>query len=156
MAEREIGLSEIAASRLGVAASETVELPTVEGPKRYRVAGIFHPRMINDTAVGDIVLVSDRLARSDWAAVRDQVAVDYSSPPMRPPTVKIFSTSELDCRCTTTDSGAQRPQLDHPLLGAVHDRRVRGDAAAGLSVLNVFLLGLVHARGERPCCGRSA
>jgi len=29
--------------------------------------------------VGDIVLVSDDLARSDWAAIRDQVAVDYSS-----------------------------------------------------------------------------
>ena len=29
----EIGLSEIAASRLGVAAGDTVELPTVAGPK---------------------------------------------------------------------------------------------------------------------------
>ena len=46
----DIGLSEIAASRLGVAAGNTVELPTVGGPKRYRVAGIFHPRMINDAA----------------------------------------------------------------------------------------------------------
>ena len=75
--EGEIGLSEIAASRLGVAAGDTVELPTVDGPKPYRVAGIFHPRMINDAAVGDIVLVSERLARTDWAAVRDQVAVDF-------------------------------------------------------------------------------
>jgi putative ABC transport system permease protein len=32
--EGEIGLSEIAASRLGVAAGDTVELPTVVGPKR--------------------------------------------------------------------------------------------------------------------------
>ncbi len=37
----EVGLSEIAASRLGAAAGDTVELPTVEGPKAYRVAGIF-------------------------------------------------------------------------------------------------------------------
>ena len=77
--EGEIGLSEVAASRLGVGAGDTVELPTVDGPKRYRVAGIFRPRMINDTAVGDIVLASERLARTDWAAVRDQVAVDYPS-----------------------------------------------------------------------------
>jgi hypothetical protein len=54
----EIGLSEIAASRLGVVTGETVELPTVEGPKRYRVSGIFHPRIVNDTTVGDIVLFS--------------------------------------------------------------------------------------------------
>jgi putative ABC transport system permease protein len=53
----EIGLTEIAASRLGVAAGDTVELPTVEGPKHYRVAGIFDPQMVNDAAVGDIVLV---------------------------------------------------------------------------------------------------
>jgi putative ABC transport system permease protein len=61
--EGEIGLSQVAASRLGVAAGKTVELPTVEGPKRYQVAGIFHPQIINDTAVGDMVLVSERLAR---------------------------------------------------------------------------------------------
>ena len=34
----EIGLSEIAASRLGVAEGGTVELPTVAGPRQYRVA----------------------------------------------------------------------------------------------------------------------
>ena len=39
----EIGLSEVAAGRLGVAEGATVELPTVEGPKHYRVAGIFRP-----------------------------------------------------------------------------------------------------------------
>ena len=75
----EVGLSEIAANRLRVAAGGTVELPTVAGPKHYRVAGIFRPRMVNDAAVGDIVVVSERLARSDWAAVRDQVAVAYPS-----------------------------------------------------------------------------
>ena len=62
-----------------VAAGDSVELPTVEGPKHYRVAGIFDPQMVNDAAVGDIVLVSDKLARSDWAATRAQVAVDYPS-----------------------------------------------------------------------------
>ena len=36
--------------------------------------------MIDDTAVGDIVLASETMARSDWAAVRDQVAVDYPTP----------------------------------------------------------------------------
>jgi putative ABC transport system permease protein len=70
----EIGLSDIAASRLGVATGETVELPTVEGPKRHRGSGIFHARIVNDNTVSFIVLVSEGLARSDWAAVRDQVA----------------------------------------------------------------------------------
>ncbi|PRC47896.1 ABC transporter permease, partial [Mycobacterium sp. ITM-2017-0098] len=46
----ELGLSEIAASRLGAAAGDTVELPTVDGPKRYRVAGTFRGRMVNDVA----------------------------------------------------------------------------------------------------------
>ena len=59
--EGEIGLSEIAASRLGVTTGDTVELPTVEGPKQYRVAGIVRPQMVNDAAVGDIVLVSEEV-----------------------------------------------------------------------------------------------
>ena len=33
--------------------------------------------MIDDTAVGDVVLASESLARNDFAAVRDQVAVGY-------------------------------------------------------------------------------
>ena len=77
--EGEIGLSEVAAGRLGVGAGDTVELAGVDGPKRYRVAGIFEPQIVNDTAVGDIVLASEQLARTDWAAIRDQVAVDYRS-----------------------------------------------------------------------------
>ncbi|AGB25704.1 hypothetical protein Mycsm_05516 [Mycobacterium sp. JS623] len=79
LGEGEVGLSEVAASRLGVATGDSVELTTVDGPKRYRVAGTFRPRMINDTAVGDIVLVSEALARKDWPAVRDQGAVAYPS-----------------------------------------------------------------------------
>ncbi|PRC51907.1 hypothetical protein C6A85_61650, partial [Mycobacterium sp. ITM-2017-0098] len=71
--------SEIAASRLGAAAGDTVELPTVDGPKRYRVAGTFRGRMVNDVAHGDVVLVSEAVARADWAAVRDQIAVAYPS-----------------------------------------------------------------------------
>src|SRR4029078_303038 len=77
--EGEIGLSEIAASRLGVTTGNTVELPTVEGPEESRLAGIFRPQMVNDASVGDFVLTSESLARSDWAAVRDQVAVAYPS-----------------------------------------------------------------------------
>lgn len=47
----EIALSDVSAGRLGVTAGEKVELPTVTGPKHYRVAGTFRPRMIDDAAV---------------------------------------------------------------------------------------------------------
>ena len=76
----EIGLSEIAASRLGVTTGDTVELPTVEGPKQYRVAGIFHPQMVNDAAVGDIVLVSE-----GWRAPIGPPCATRSRWPIRPP-----------------------------------------------------------------------
>ncbi|OBI73519.1 ABC transporter permease [Mycobacterium sp. E740] len=148
--EGNIGLSEIAASRLGVTVGDAVELPTVNGQKRYRVAGIFRPRMIDDTAVGDIVLTSETVARTDWAAVRDRAAVSYSSP---------------------TDAAAHRH--DFLSLGAglaVYDNTewhsVAADGitrflepftisgyiimvVAGLSVLNVFVLGLVQRKRER-------
>ena len=146
----EVGLTEIAASRLGVAAGDTVELPTVEGPKRYRVAGIFHPQMVNDAAVGDIVLVSERSARSDWAAARDQVAVAY--PSSADATAHRDDFLNLGAGLFVYDNEQWRSMATigitrflEPLTFAAYVVMV----AAGLSVLNVFLLGLVQRKRER-------
>ncbi|BBY62607.1 ABC transporter permease [Mycolicibacterium helvum] len=146
----EVGLSEIAASRLEAAAGDTVELPTVNGPKRYRVAGIVTPQMVNDAAVGDIVLVSERLARADWAAVRDQVAVAYQSSvdasAHRDDFLKldaglwVYDTEQWRSVAAT---GIERFLQPFTLAGYVVM------AAAGLSLLNVFVLGLVQRKRER-------
>jgi putative ABC transport system permease protein len=148
--EGEIGLSEIAASRLGVAAGNTVDLPTVEGPKHYRVAGIFHPRMINDTAVGDIVLMSERLARNDWAAVRDQVAVDYPSP--ADATAHRDDFLNLGAGLSVYDNEQWRLEATSGITRFLEPFTIAGYvvmATAGLSVLNVFVLGLVQRKRER-------
>ena len=145
-----IGLSQVAASRLGVAAGETVELPSVEGPKRYQVAGIFHPQMINDTAVGDIVLVSEKLARADWAAVRDQVAVDY--PSAADATAHRGDFLDLGAGLTVYDNGQWRSDATAGITRFLEPLTIAGYvvmAAAGLSVLNVFVLGLVQRKRER-------
>ncbi len=146
----EIGLSEVAAGRLGVAEGATVELPTVEGPKHYRVAGIFRPQVVNDTAVGDIVLVTDRLARSDWAAIRDQVAVAFPS-----------AEDARSHRDDFVDLGAGLSVYDNEQWHSAATQGITGFlrpftnagyvvmAAAGLSVLNVFVLGLVQRKRER-------
>ena len=126
----EVGLTEIAASRLGVAAGDTVELPTVEGPKRYRVAGIFHPQMVNNAAIGDIVLASEGLARSDWAAARDQVAVAYSS--AVDATAHRSDFLDLGAGLFVYDNAAVAlggHHRDHPLPAAAHVRGVRGDGS---------------------------
>jgi len=148
--ENEIGLSAIAASRLGVATGDTVELPTVEGSKRYRVAGIFRPRMINDAAVGDIVLVSERLARSDWAAVRDQVAVSYASP--GDATAHRDDFLDLGAGLSVYDNEQWRSVATNGITRFLEPFTIAGYvvmAAAGLSVLNVFVLGLVQRKRER-------
>jgi putative ABC transport system permease protein len=148
--EGEIGLSEIAASRLGVDVGETVELPTVEGPKSYRVAGIVHPRMINDTAVGDIVLASENLARSDWAAVRDQVAVAYSS--AEDATAHRGDFLDLGAGLSVYDNEQWRVAASQGITRFLEPFTIAGYVvmvAAGLSVLNVFVLGLVQRRRER-------
>ena len=146
----EIGLSEVAAGRLGVAEGATVELPTVAGPKHYRVAGIFRPRVVNDTAVGDIVLVTEGLARSDWAAIRDQVAVAYPS-----------ADDASSHRDDFVDLGAGLSVYDNEQWRSAATQRITGFlspftyagyvvmAAAGLSVMNVFVLGLVQRKRER-------
>ncbi len=146
----QIGLSEIAASRLGVAAGDTVELPTVKGPKQYQVAGIFHPRMINDTAVGDIVVASERLARNDWAAVRDQVAVDYPAP--ADATAHRQDFLNLGAGLSVYDNEQWRLEATSGITRFLEPFTIAGYvvmAAAGLSVLNVFVLGLVQRRRER-------
>ena len=148
--EGEIGLSEIAASRLGVATGDTVELPTVEGRKHYRVAGIFHPRMVDDAAVGDIALVSERLARSDWAAVRDQAAVAY--PSSADATAHRNDFLNLGAGLSVYDNEKWRSEASTGITRFLEPFTLAGYvvmAAAGLSLLNVFVLGLVQRKRER-------
>jgi putative ABC transport system permease protein len=148
--EGEIGLSEIAASRLGVATGDTVELPTVEGRKHYRVAGIFHPRMVDDAAVGDIALVSERLARSDWAAVRDQAAVAYRS--SADATAHRDDFLNLGAGLSVYDNEKWRLVATEGISRFLEPFTLAGYvvmAAAGLSLLNVFVLGLVQRKRER-------
>jgi putative ABC transport system permease protein len=146
----EIGLSEIAASRLGVTVGGTVELPTVAGPRQYRVAGTFHPLMVNDAAVGDIVLVSDRLARADWAAVRDQIAVAY--PSAAAATAHRSDFVNLGAGLRVYDNLQWRSEATNGITRFLEPFTISGYvvmAAAGLSLLNVFVLGLVQRKRER-------
>ena len=148
--EGEIGLSEIAASRLGVATGDTVELPTVDGRKHYRVAGIFHPRMVDDAAVGDIALVSERLARSDWACVRDQAAVAYRS--SADATAHRDDFLNLGAGLSVYDNEKWRLVATEGISRFLEPFTLAGYvvmAAAGLSLLNVFVLGLVQRKRER-------
>jgi putative ABC transport system permease protein len=148
--EGEIGLSKIAASRLGVAAGDTIELPTVKGPNKYRVAGIFQPRMVNDAAVGDIVLVSERLARSDWAAVRDQVAVAYPSSADAAAHRNDFLS--VGAGLWVYDNQRWRSVATNGITRFLEPFTIAGYVvmtAAGLSLLNVFVLGLVQRKRER-------
>lgn len=150
VADGEIGLSEIAASRLKVGAGETVELPTVGGPKRYRVAGIVTPRMVNDTAVGDIVVTSERVARVDWAAVREQVAVRYAS--TAEATAHRNDFLALHAGLSVYDDGQWRVAAVSGITRFLQPFVVLGYVqllAAGLGVLNVFVLGLVQRKRER-------
>ncbi len=146
----EIGLSEVAAGRLGVVAGDTVELPGVDGTKAYRVAGIFHPRIISDTAVGDIVLTSESLARSDWAAIRDQVAIDYGS--AAEATAHRADFLNLGAGLSVYDNEQWRSEAGSAITRFLKPFTIAGYivmVAAGLSVLNVFMLGLVQRRRER-------
>jgi putative ABC transport system permease protein len=150
LGEGEVGLSDIAASRLGVAPGETVELPTVDGRKRFRVSGTFRPQMINDTAVGDIVLVSDAVARKDWAAVRDQVAVAYPSGDEA--TAHRDDFLNMGAGLSVYDNEEWRAVATGGITRFLKPFTIAGYvvmATAGLSVLNVFVLGLVQRRRER-------
>ncbi|KUI36622.1 ABC transporter permease [Mycobacterium sp. GA-2829] len=146
----EVGLSEIAAGRLGAAEGDVVSLPTVDGPKRYLVAGVFRPLMVNDAAVGDIVLVDEGLAREDWAAARDQVAVDY--PSAADATAHRDDFLDLDAGLRVYDNQGWRVAATEGINRFLAPFTVAGYvvmAAAGLSLMNVFVLGLLQRGRER-------
>lgn len=150
LGQGEVGLSQIAASRLGVHPGQTVSLPTVHGTKQYRVAGIFRPHMVDDTAIGDIVLVSENLARTDWAAVRDQVAVGFSSVADAKSHRDDFVG--LGAGLSVYDDEQWRTQATAGITRLLEPFTMSGYvvmAVAGLSVLNVFVLGLVQRKRER-------
>jgi putative ABC transport system permease protein len=106
--------------------------------------------MINDAAVGDIVLVSEGLARNDWAAVRDQVAVAYPSD--ADATAHRDDYLNLDAGLSVYDNEEWRVVATAGITRFLEPFTIAGYvvmAAAGLSVLNVFVLGLVQRRRER-------
>lgn len=146
----EVGLTDVAAGRLGAAAGDTVELPTVHGQKRFRVAGIFRPLIVHDAAVGDIVLVNERLARADWAAVRDQLAVRY--PSADDASAHRDAYLDLDAGLVVYDDHHWRLAASEGINRFLRPFTNSGYvvmAAAGLSVLNVFVLGLIQRKRER-------
>ncbi|ODR27225.1 ABC transporter permease [Mycolicibacterium porcinum] len=146
----QVGLSQIAASRLRATTGTTVELPTVHGPKEFQVAGIFTPRMVDDTAVGDIVLASQGVARSEWAAVRDHVAVQYLSPDAA--TAHRGDFTGLDAGLSVYDNAQWHSVASAGITRFLKPFTIAGYvvmAAAGLSVLNVFILGLLQRKRER-------
>ena len=106
--------------------------------------------MVNDTAVGDIVLASEKLARSDWAAVRDQVAVDYPSP--ADATAHRDEFLDLGAGLSVYDNEQWRSVAGNGITRFLRPFTIAGYVvmtAAGVSVLNVFVLGLVQRRRER-------
>lgn len=148
--EGKVGLSEVAAGRLGVRAGDSVELPTVAGPQRFEVAGTMRPMLVNDTAVGDIVLTSEMLARFDWAAVREQAAVRYRS--AAEATAHRDDFLALGAGLSVYDNAQWRSVATAGMIRFLEPFTVSGYVqllAAGLSVLNVFVLGLVQRRRER-------
>ena len=90
------------------------------------------------------------LARSDWAAVRDQVAVDY--PSAAEATAHRDDFLDLGAGLSVYDNEQWRSEAANGITRFLEPFTIAGYvvmAAAGLSVLNVFVLGLVQRKRER-------
>lgn len=150
ISDGDVALSEVAAGRLGARVGDVVDLPTVGGIRQYRVAGIFIPQVINDSTLGDVVLVSEQVAQQDWAAIRDQAVIRYSS-----------SAQASAHRSDFADLGAGLSVYDDSQWSSAGNAAITRFfspftmsgyvmmCTAGVSVLNVFLLGLIQRRRER-------
>ena len=68
-----------------VRASQSIKfVPLLDETHHELCRWYLRPSVVNDVAVGDMVLVAEGLSRSDWAAVRDQVAVAFLPPGLQP------------------------------------------------------------------------
>ncbi|MEE3849788.1 ABC transporter permease [Gordonia sp. LSe1-13] len=146
----EVALTEQAATRLGVQQGDLVTLPTVWGRQDFRVAGTVRSAMLNDAAVADIVLVNQSVARTQWAAARDQMAVQYPSPVDA--ATHRSNYLELDAGLWVFDNEHWRAESAAGITRFLRPFTLAGFVvmvAAGLSVLNVFVLGLIQRRRER-------
>ena len=93
---------------------------------------------------------SEGLARSDWAAVRDQVAVAY--PSAADATAHRDDFLDLGAGLSVYDNEQWRSAATNGITRFLEPFTFAGYvvmAAAGLSVLNVFVLGLVQRKRER-------
>jgi putative ABC transport system permease protein len=90
------------------------------------------------------------LARNDWAAVRDQVAVGYPSP--ADATAHRNGFVDLGAGLSVYDNEQWNSVATNGITRCLEPFTIAGHvvmAAAGLSVLNVFVLGLVQRKRER-------
>ena len=90
------------------------------------------------------------LARTDWAAVRDQVAVDY--PSAADATAHRDDFLDLGAGLSVYDNEQWRSEAATGITRFLQPFTIAGYVvmtAAGLSVLNVFVLGLVQRKRER-------
>ncbi|MFG1793124.1 FtsX-like permease family protein [Nocardia sp. NPDC049149] len=150
LAAGDVALSEVAAGRLHAGAGDTVELPTPQGRKPYRVAGTFVPQVINDSTLGDIVLVSEDRAAQDWHAVRDQVVVRYTS--AAEASAHRADYLAIGAGLSVYDDHEWASAADAAITRFFEPFTVTGFVVmitAGISVLNIFVLGLIQRRRER-------
>lgn len=150
LARGEVALSEIAAGRLDGDVGGTVTLPTVHGPREFRVAGLVRPEIVDDTTLGDVVLASDATAREHWAATRDRLVLTYSSADEA--TAHVPELRALGSGLHVLDSEEWGRSARSGVTRFFEPYTVTGYvmmAAAGLGVLTTFLLGLIQRRRER-------
>ena len=146
-----VALSDVAAGRLGADAGDTVTLTTVAGPRRFRVAGVFTPGFVDDSTIGDWVVVSEDAAAEHWAATREQVAFL----PEGDGDAAGAAAARLSAVVGTArvyDGAAWRRAVRPGWGRFFRPFTITGYLlmlAAGLAVANLLLLGLVQRRRER-------
>lgn len=149
IARGQVGLSTLAAGRLGARPGSRVRLPTVLGPRDFSVATVFEPRFGDDTGIGEWILVSPEVGRRFWGTVRTDLSATPA--PGRGPAalasrLRVLRTAEVaDLSRQVADSRESVARY----LGPFNLLAFALLAVAGAAVLNMLFLGLVQRRRER-------
>ena len=134
----DVALTSIAAQRLGASVGESVELPTITGPREFDVAAVVEVGLADDSTIGDWIVAGSDTASTWWAATPSVAA---SREPFATP--ELMGTFDRTGYERATRTGIGRYFEPFALTGWVYL------VAAVVAVSNFLVLALATRRRER-------
>ena len=148
----EVVLTELFAQREGVAAGDSIVLPTIEGMHEFAVAAVGVPLFGVDNGIGDNVVTSDATASRYWAAPIETLLVGPAPGVDTAGMQAAVDASGASLGLAVLDGAALREEASASINRFLRPIQVMGIlllVIAGLAVTNFLVLSMLQRRRLR-------